>query len=109
MQNEIVDLMRSGSYIMLFLFYFLSGCSLAFDTAEGTPRCIELEMKDFYRHIRCDNSEVQEFLFQDMTVYVLGAGNCIADAGSPVFNSNCVLLGILGGFTGNTEINGEEF
>lgn len=54
-------------------------------------------------------ASVKEFIFQGKTVYVLSEGNCIANSGAEVIDSDCNHLGYLGGFVGNIEINGVEF
>jgi len=54
-------------------------------------------------------ANVQQYAFQGQTVFVFDMGICGADLTSDVVDSECNLLGRLGGFVGNTIINGEEF
>jgi hypothetical protein len=42
-------------------------------------------------------------------VYVFDFGPCGADMALPVLNNNCDTLGFLGGISGNTMINNQEF
>jgi Domain of unknown function (DUF6970) len=52
---------------------------------------------------------VTEYIFQGQTVFVFDMGYCGADLSSEVVDNNCNSIGFLGGFLGNTRINGEEF
>ena len=54
-------------------------------------------------------ANVKEYIFQGQTVFVFDIGYCGADLSSGVVDNNCNLIGTLGGFLGNTKINGEEF
>jgi hypothetical protein len=54
-------------------------------------------------------SKVDEYLFQDKKVYVFDDQLCCCDYTAEVMNEDCQSLGILGGFVGNYEINGESF
>lgn len=79
------------------------------DIEKGTPQCVENKIKDFNKSSSCDNANVNEYTFQGSTVYTLEPGTCGADMPTEVINSVCTRLGVLGGFAGNTKINGEEF
>ena len=79
------------------------------DIEKGTPKCIKDKIKDFNKSSPCGNAGVNEYSFQGNTVYAFGPGTCGADMTAEVMSSNCVSLGFLGGLTGNTKINGEEF
>ena len=57
----------------------------------------------------CKDAKADEYLFQNKQVFVFEEGTCAPDASSYVFNNSCELLGTLGGFTGNTKINGVDF
>lgn len=77
---------------------------------KGTPDCVKSKIKTFEQESSCDKGvNVKEYRFQDETVYVFDPGSCGADMTSEVIDENCKTLGYLGGFAGNTKINGEEF
>lgn len=87
----------------------LTSCN-KLDIEAGTPKCIENKIKSFNKTPICDNADVTEHIFQGKTVYVFNPGNtCGADMTSEVIDSDCNSLGLLGGFSGNTTINGEKF
>jgi hypothetical protein len=54
-------------------------------------------------------AQVDEYLFQGKTVYVFDPGNCGADMQTNVYDSNCNMIGALGGFIGNIYINNVRF
>ncbi len=76
---------------------------------KSTPDCVKLRIDEYTTSAPCDDAKVKEYLFQRKTVYVFEAGSCGADMTSTVINEQCNVLGHLGGVTGNTEINGEDF
>lgn len=92
---------------VIIIIVFASCCKL--NVSKETPECIDKSIRDFNRTSACDNAKVEEYSFQGKTVYVFDQGTCGADMTSGVFDSDCNNLGYLGGFTGNTKINGEEF
>jgi hypothetical protein len=77
--------------------------------AEGTPRCITRKVAAFEKQKLCDKATVDEYVFQDKTVYLFNEGVCYDDGASEVVNSDCTSLGLLGGISGNMKINGEDF
>jgi hypothetical protein len=84
------------------------GCS-ELPIEKETPECVVKKIKD-YKHGPCKHgSKVKEFLFQEKTVYAFSPGNCGADLGGEVIDAECTHVGFLGGISGNTIINGEEF
>lgn len=93
--------------IILSITTFL-GC-IKHDIEKGTPKCVVSKIKDFNKSSICDNPNVKEYTFQGKTVYVFDPGTCGNDFSSEVIDSDCNSLGYLGGFNGNTKINGEEF
>jgi hypothetical protein len=52
---------------------------------------------------------VDEYIFQNQFVYVFDGGTYMPDNDAPVYNQSCEQIGSLGGFTGNTKIQGVEF
>ncbi len=79
------------------------------DIARGTPQCIEDKIQEFSRSSSCDDVLVKEYKFQGKAVYAFEPGTCGADMTTEVLDSDCKTLGHLGGFAGNTKINGEDF
>lgn len=93
----------------ILLLTVLVGCK-KLDIEKGTPQCVKNKIEDFNKLPTCDDgTEVKEYLFQSNTVYVFYPGSCGADMSSEVIDSECNTLGYLGGISGNTKINGEEF
>ena len=77
---------------------------------KNTPECVKNRIKDFDQTQTCDDGvNVKKYTFQGQTVYVFDPGTCGADMMSSVIDAECNSLGFLGGITGNTEINGEDF
>lgn len=75
----------------------------------SAPKCIDNKIEDFTKSCCPSGAHADEYSFQGKTVYVLEPGNCGADMSSAVYDTDCNSLGFLGGFAGNTKINGEEF
>lgn len=86
----------------------LSACK-HLDVPEKAPSCIERKVTEFLPETCETGASVKEYLFQNQHVFVFDHGNCGADMTSEVTDANCTTLGFLGGITGNTQINGEEF
>lgn len=79
------------------------------DIEKDTPKCVQRQVRDFSRSSNCVDAKVDEFYFQEKTVYVFDPGSCGNDMQAGVIDNNCKALGDLGGIAGNTEINGEKF
>ena len=79
------------------------------DIAENTPNCIIEKIETLKKNSICNDPSVKEYNFQMKVVYVIGQGSCGADISAGVFDNDCNGIGELGGITGNTIINGEEF
>jgi hypothetical protein len=75
------------------------------------PDCInDLIRNNDHSIFMCENgARVDEYLFQGKLVYVFEPGNCGADMQAPVYDSNCNLIGALGGIIGNILINNVRF
>lgn len=100
--------------IHLISFYILSILLLSFscnkeDIADGTPICIENSIIEFKSNCCEEGANVKEYSFQGEAVYVFDPGTCGADMTSEVKDAECVTLGYLGGISGNSTINGEDF
>jgi len=80
------------------------------DIEKDVPGCIKSEIRKFRSDLACDEgATVEEYLFQGKTVYVFNSGSCLCDGASAVWSEDCEMIGSLGGFSGNTIINGESF
>lgn len=78
-------------------------------SSRNTPVCI-LDKIDNFSDQNCPTgANVKEYIFQGSKVYVFFPGTCGADMPTDVWDRNCVLLGSLDGFLGNTKINGIDF
>ncbi len=74
------------------------------------PSCIDQKLVEFDFGGACPTgAKIDEFAFRGKTVFVFDPGTCGADLSSEVVDQNCNTLGYLGGFTGNTIIEGEDF
>lgn len=77
--------------------------------SDKPPACLDNKISEFRKNAACNDPKVNEYSFQNTLVYVFDPGTCGADMSSEVIDSNCQTIGHLGGITGNTKINGEEF
>src|SRR5690606_34318158 len=98
--------MKTTIFVALIGILFFTSCSKK-GIAKGTPKCIEKEIKTFENISDCNDASVKQYEFQNKTVFVFEPGTCGADMSSTVMSETCSALGYLGGFAGNTEINGE--
>lgn len=100
--------MKNARIIVLLILLLNISCKRQ-DVSKGTPRCVQNKIEEFSKTTCDDGVQVDKYKFQGKEVYVFEPGNCGADMTSEVIDSDCKTLGYLGGFAGNTEINGEEF
>lgn len=95
--------------ILIIVMICLHSCN-KLDIENGTPKCVKNKIKNFDKDQECeDGVNVKKYAFQGETVYVFNPGNCGADQVEEAIDSECNSLGNLGGISGNTEINGEDF
>jgi hypothetical protein len=95
---------------LLSLFFVAMGLLMAFQCDKYTPsQCLNAKISSFQNDCCASGASVKEYTFQQESVFVFDQGPCGADFASYVLTSNCDTLGFLGGFAGNTVINGEEF
>lgn len=99
--------MKSIIFITIVIVISSTSCK-KYDIAKGIPKCVENKIHSFETEA-CNDGNVKQYTFQGNTVYVFDPGTCGADMTSEVIDSDCHSLGFLGGFAGNTKINGEEF
>ncbi len=104
--------MRNFSALpLLFMAISLAACNKDDSNAEAPfPPCLIPAIATFESVYACHSgATVNQYTFQGHLVYTLNPGMCGADMSSEVIDENCKTIGYLGGVTGNTEINGEEF
>jgi len=99
--------MKPYIFPLLFGLLFLASCH----KEKPVPECIQSMIIAFSNNsLICEGgANVRQYTFQEQTVFVFDMGSCGADLTSDVVDSDCNLLGRLGGFLGNTIINGETF
>jgi hypothetical protein len=96
--------MRASVFILAFCLFIFSACK------KDRNRCVDSKIDDFKKTAPCSSgAKVDEYKFQGNTAYVFEPGNCGADMTSEVLNDKCETIGFLGGISGNTKINGEDF
>ena len=99
--------MKTINLLVFLIPMFFTSCEKIDSDA---PDCIKKLIKHPSGFINCETgASVNMYSFQGQNVYVFYPGSCGADMASTVFSENCENLGILGGFAGNTKINGVEF
>jgi hypothetical protein len=100
--------MKHVSILLFVLVTVFASCKKQ-GVQQSTPICLDKKIESFSASSNCNDANVKAYTFQTKTVYVFDHGTCGADMTSEVIDSDCKTLGTLGGFTGNTKINGEEF
>jgi hypothetical protein len=99
--------MKTLRLLLFFVPLFFTSCE---KIDSDTPHCIKKLIKHPAGLGLCETGAyLNLYDFQGQNVYVFDPGLCGADMAATVYNENCEKLGILGGFTGNTKINGVEF
>ncbi|MCF6361687.1 MAG: hypothetical protein L3J29_13125 [Cyclobacteriaceae bacterium] len=101
--------MTKQLFLLLILSSVLISCNREEEAYGVIPRCINDLITEFKKSASCNDSKVDQYLFQDQIVFVFKPGSCGADMQAPVIDFNCNTLGSLEGIAGNTEINGEDF
>jgi len=87
----------------------LALCTLACNQYNDIDSCIEQRIANFGEEVCDTGASVKQYLFQGETTYAIHFGNCIADYHDLILDENCDTLGLIGGFTGSTEINGVDY
>jgi hypothetical protein len=98
--------------LFLILFVITQLCCEKIELSDGTPECITNSIKKSKKNsFSCNEKKdmVDEYSFQGRLVYVFYFGQCGNDIPYDVINSECEVIGSLGGFVGNGKINGESF
>jgi len=73
------------------------------------PPPIASKIIEFAEQAKCDDASIKEYSFQGKRAYVFEHGTCMPDRETRVLDSRGQNMGELGGFTGNTLVNGEDF
>lgn len=100
--------MKQLAILLLLAVAISTGCK-KLDIEEETPKCVEEKIEDFNKSSTCNDANVKEYTFHGKIVYTFEPGTCGADMATEVIDSGCSCLELLGGISGNTKINGEEF
>lgn len=93
---------------LIILFTLNMACSVNRKAGWPGPE-LGKHMAAFKSEATCRDASIQEMEFKGRPVYVFNYGSCMNDRESPVRDEAGVLLGNLGGFVGNTTIEGEDF
>ncbi|HQQ95265.1 MAG TPA: hypothetical protein PLQ93_11965 [Bacteroidia bacterium] len=100
-----------GFYVLAIagmLLFDLVSCKMSKEESR-ISKGLQHEVDAFSRASLCKDAEVKEMRFQSAAVFVFDEGTCIKDKESRVLNVEGKELGRLGGFSGNTLINHEDF
>lgn len=109
MRDTNTDAMKKEILMLIICLAALAACE-GMTIAPAVPDCLIQKIKELKDATTCpQGASVKEYKFRHKTVYVLSMGNCTSDSGVQVIDADCQPLGFLGGFTGNTKINGIEF
>ena len=93
--------------LFFLLIPIISSCNKG-ECGFSSPECILDHIDAFEMAYDCEGMKVDEYIFQEETVYVLH-NTCCCDYTSDVLDAECQPMGILGGFPGYSEINGVRF
>lgn len=98
--------MKNFLSVILIIFYAI-GCND--DDHVCLPNCLVDEIAFLGEHHCDDSANITQYRFQKSIVYLIDPGNCADDQSYDVINSECEVIGRLGGIGGNEEINGVDF
>ena len=100
--------MKKFIFIIILLPLLSGNCK---KTEAVTPDCINSLTRNIEHTVfMCETgASVDEYLFLGKLVYVFDPGNCGADMQAPVYDTNCNMIGALGGLIGNILINNVRF
>lgn len=73
------------------------------------PTCINEIIEHLEIHHCDDSANIAQYRFQNEIVYKIDPGHCADDQSYDVIDSNCEVIGMLGGFAGTSKINGIDF
>ena len=87
--------MKPSFVLVVFLLMSLIACS------EFESDCLEMHAEEFKKQrLDCKGSSIIKYEFQGKTVYAFSDGQCIADGGSNILDSECTEICFLGGIEG---------
>ncbi len=96
-------------YILVVLVTIIFSCAKV-EILLDVPECIEEKIRELAKGGKCKSgASVEEYHFQNRTVYTFSEGNCGADFQTDVLDEQSNSLGALWGISGNKIINGENF
>ncbi|MCF6352442.1 MAG: hypothetical protein L3J06_05485 [Cyclobacteriaceae bacterium] len=101
--------MAKQLFLLLILSSVLISCDRKDEVDTTIPRCISNLIDEFKKTASCNDAKVDQYIFQNQSVFVFELGSCGADLQAKVIDRNCNNLGSLGGVAGNTRINGDDF
>lgn len=95
-------------YLLIVVSFLFSACAKKTHSTRATSP-LQTEINNFEKNTTCESAKISEYEFQSQLVYVFDPGKCGADMTSNVTDKQGKSLGQLGGFIGNTQINGKDF
>jgi hypothetical protein len=101
--------MKIKSLFNLLFLFTLASCTNYIGGNAKISDCLTEKIVEFEKNAPCNDVSVSEYIFQGKIVYTFEPGTCGADMQSVVYSEDCVIIGYLGGFIGNTIVNGEDF
>ncbi|MBL7932128.1 MAG: hypothetical protein JNL60_09500 [Bacteroidia bacterium] len=94
------------SFALFFLLSRVTFCHPKLN--ENMNDCLKAKIDEFSKE-SCNKAVVKEYEFQQKKVYLFDQSACGNDMAANVYDDQCKKLGFIGGFTGNVNINGEDF
>lgn len=93
--------------IFIFLLFLFSCKSTEKNINLSGP--LQKKIREFKTESSCEDARVTEMDFYSDKVYLFEYGSCMRDRESPVYDKDGRMLGALGGFAGNMQIQGKDF
>ena len=92
--------------LIVFASSFLTGCEK--DNQDYIPSCIAEQIQDISKNTCEGGAGIVKYLFQLKIVYYIDPGFCYYDQTYDIVDSDCNVIGQIGGFAGS-RINGVDF
>ena len=99
--------MKKLLVVLVSLLFLFAACTKD-ENMSDIPPCITERVLHFKSSTVCSGASVKEYVFQNQFVYVFDPA-CGNDLGATVLDEQCNELGVLGGLSGNMDINGVNF
>jgi len=109
MQRLVLSIYQAGMKKIIVFTILVAGLILQGCTKCILPTCVQQKINQYKAEPDGMKSQVDEYIFQGKTVYVLMDNPRIADGGIDVIDANCNQLCFLGGIAGFTTCNGDNF